>query len=243
MPYVKRFYLYIILGGLSLLFTGCANHSTDEGARRVAYKAQIAAVQDAIDSYKKKTGVLPIKNSTESTPIYRKYRIDFNKLKAYLPNPPSDAYEEGGDFEYVLVDPETHPTVKVIDMELVSEVQDLNQQIQIYYAHHKFAPLKDILADGRYSIDFKALGYKNAPTVISPYSGRHLSFFLDEHAKVEIDYLPDIEDVVKKSGKTYKEGVDLRALLVDKYPYVPIYSVPYTMKKGQVEFLIEDKKK
>lgn len=241
MLYVRRYCLYIILSGLLLVVSGCGQRTdAREAARHVAYKAQIAAVQDAINSYKKKTGVLPIKNSTESTPVYRKYRIDFKKLEDYLPNPPSDAYEQGGDFEYVLVHPETEPTVKVIDMALVGAVQDLDQQIQNYYDHHQFAPIKGIMANGRYSIDFKALNYRQALTVISPYSGRPLGLFLDENAKVEIDYLPDIYDTVKKSGKTYKTGMDLRILLVDKFPYVPINSVPYTMKNGKVDFLINN---
>ncbi|GGH79016.1 uncharacterized lipoprotein YehR (DUF1307 family) [Pullulanibacillus pueri] len=235
---MKRFFIYIILTIFLLSLSGCMNSESDTTFQHQAYKAQLVAVQDAIDSYHKDTGVLPIKNSTEDTPIYQKYRIDFKKLKEYLPNPPSDAYEQGGDFEYVLINPEKDPTVKVIDMSLVSKVQDLNRDIQVYYSNHKFSPLKDILADGRYSIDYKALGYKKPLTVTSPYSGRQLGFILNEKGEACINYLPDIYDAVKKSNKTYKEGYDLRQLLTNSTPYVPIDSVAYTMKKGEVVFLL-----
>lgn len=220
--------------------TGCMYPGDKKAQNHVAYKAQLQAVQTAVDEYQKdKGGILPIKNSTQETPIYKKYRIDYDKLEAYLAEPPFNAYESGGIFEYVLVNVEKDPTVKVIDLTLVNDVQEVQRKINIYRYHHQFSPLAGVITENRFKINFEELGYDKPPYVTSPYSGQQLGFILDKNARVHINYLPDIYKQVKKSGKTFKEGEDLRKLLVNNFPYVPIDSLPYTMKDGEVVFLVK----
>ncbi|MGV3488075.1 MAG: hypothetical protein ACO1OC_05765 [Tuberibacillus sp.] len=233
----KKIYITIIM---ALFFmTGCLNPGNEKAQNHIAYKSDITAVQQAVDDYKKKTKVLPIKNSTEKTPIYKKYPIDFDKLiPDYMPNAPANAYEEGGIFQYVLVDAETDPKVKVIDLTLTNKVDEIQMKIDEYRSIHHFSPLKSVIMDGVYSIDYKAIGYDKPPYITSPYSGKELGFVMDKDSNVHINYLPDIYDAVKKLGKTQPEGEDLRPLLVKDSFFVPVDSLPYTMKDGQVTFLI-----
>ncbi len=229
---------YIVLLMVLFALTGCLNPGSERAQNHVAYESDLSAVQRAVDAFKKDTGVLPIKNSTEKTPIYEKYPIDFDKLVGkYMGNPPENAYEQGGIFLYVLVNAETDPTVKVLDLTLANKVDEIQEKINLFRMQHGFSPIKAIVDDGVFSINFRQIGYKKPPTVRSPYSGRPLGFVLDKNSKVYINYLPDIYDAVKKLDKTPPEGTDLRALLVKRSPYVPVDSLPYTLKKGEVVFM------
>jgi len=220
---------------------GCMNPGNEKAQNHIAYKSDITAVQEAVNEFKKaNNGILPIKNSTEKTPIYKKYPIDFDKvIPEYMASAPDNAYEEGGIFQYVLVNAETNPTVKVIDLTLTNKVDEIQMKIDNYRSAHHFSPLKSIVLDGVYTIDYKDLGYDKPPYIISPYSGKELGFVMDNQSKVYINYLPDIYDAVKKSGKTHPEGEDLRPLLLKDSYFVPVDSLPYTMKDGQVSFLIK----
>ena len=235
----SRLPLYILIIFLLFALQGCMYPSDPKAMDHVAYQAQLTEVQEAVDAYKKDTGVLPIKNSTPSTPLYEQNRIDFNRLvPKYLPKPPFNAYEEGGYFQYLIVTPETHPTIKVYDLTFTSTIQDLEHKIDVFRYNKGFSPVGKIIANGRYSIDYKALGYSAPPYVISPYSGQHLEFFMDGKSQVYINYLPDIYAAAKKAKGTVKQGDDLRPLLYANSPYVPISSVPYGLnKKGEVDFI------
>ena len=62
-------------------------------------------VQAAVNQFQKDNdGILPIKNSVETTPIYQKYPIDFKRIvPEYMAEPPRNAFESGGVFQYVIV--------------------------------------------------------------------------------------------------------------------------------------------
>ncbi|WP_027723759.1 hypothetical protein [Tuberibacillus calidus] len=236
---MKRKNIYIILAMCLVILSGCLNPGNEKAQNHIAYQSDLTAVQEAVNAYRKDhNGLLPIKNSTEKTPIYKKYPIDFDKLAHYMANPPTNAYEEGGIFQYVLVDVETHPTVKVIDLTLTNKVEEIQMKINNFRAIHHFSPIKNIVMNGVYTIDYQDLGYERPPYVISPYSGKQLGFVIDNRSKVYINYLPDIYEAVKASGKAYQEGKDLRPLLVSKSAFVPVESLPYTLKNGQVTFLL-----
>jgi predicted nucleic acid-binding Zn-ribbon protein len=237
---MKHTKLYIMIISALFLMTGCLNPGSEEAQNHIAYKSDITAVQEAVNSFQKETHVLPIKNSTEKTPIYKKYPIDFGKLDHnYMASPPANAYEEGGIFQYVLVHAETKPTVRVIDLTLTNTVDEIQRKIDDFRYNHHFSPLKSIVMDGIYKINFKEIGYDKPPYVISPFSGKELGFVMDKDSKVYINYLPDIYGAVKKSGKTIPVGKDLRPLLVDNSFFVPVDSLPYTIKNGEVTFLIK----
>jgi hypothetical protein len=61
---------------------------------------------------------------------------------------------------------------------------------------------------------------------------------MDGKSQVYINYLPDLYSATKKIKETVRQGADLRPLLYQHSPYVPISSVPYGLnKKGEVDFL------
>ncbi|TCP31653.1 hypothetical protein EV207_102143 [Scopulibacillus darangshiensis] len=230
----------IIACCMTAMLSGCLNPGSEKTQSHVAYEAEMDAVQNAVLAYKKDTGVLPIKNSNEKTPLYKKYRIDFNRLiPKYMGKPPDNAYSEGGHFEYVIVNPEHDLQVKVIDLSLVAKVQEIKQRVENYRYNKGFSPIGGVIRAKVYKIDFKDIGYKEPPTVISPYSGQPLSFVMDNESNVYINYLPDIYNAYKKSGKSANNGEDLRYLLLKEHPYVPVDSLPYTIKNNQVVFLVK----
>ena len=48
-----------------------------------------------------------------------KYPIDFKRLvPQYMAEPPGNAYESGGVFQYVIVNAEKNPTVKIFDLRI-----------------------------------------------------------------------------------------------------------------------------
>lgn len=237
---IKRFLLYILFCFSLLPLQGCLGPGNAEATSHMAYLTEINGVQQAVDAYKKATGVLPIKNSTPQTPIYEQNRIDFSRIvPEYIPQAPSNSYEGGGYFQYLIVNAESQPTVKVYDLTLVSTIQDIENKIQIFRYNKGYSPVGKILANGRYTIDFKAIGYKTPPHATSPYSGQSLNFFMDSQSTVYINYLPDIYNAVKSAKQPVKPGVDLRPLLYEDSPYVPVASVPYAVNsKGEVDFLL-----
>ena len=49
----------------------------------------------------------PNQKLDETTPIYQKYPIDFKRsVPEYMAEPPSNAFESGGVFQYVIIDSE-----------------------------------------------------------------------------------------------------------------------------------------
>ena len=81
-----------------------------------------------MDAYQENNGgLLPIKTRDMETDIYIKYPIEFSKIvPAYTEKIPSNAYEKGGIFQYVLMDVETNPTVKLVDLRVAERIRELN---------------------------------------------------------------------------------------------------------------------
>ncbi|HET7657215.1 MAG TPA: hypothetical protein VFK37_02905 [Bacillales bacterium] len=217
---------------LALFLLSACGYTGNAQIQHHVYKAQLETVQSAVDQYHKDTGVLPIQTRVQKTPIYKKYPIDFDRLIGhYLPNAPENAYMNGGVFEYVLVHAETDPTVKVADLTSEQAVQELQTRIDMFRYSHHFTPIGRIIAPKRYAIGFKKLGYENPPSVISPFTGYNLDFVIGPDSKVHIDYRKDLHAFMEKYGGTYKPGEDIRHILVDHSPFVPIDSFPYTVNK------------
>jgi hypothetical protein len=198
----------------------------------------LTVVQNAIDQYRTKTGVLPIKNSEEDTPIYEKYRIDFKKLqeRGLISSPPPNSFESGGVFEYVLVNPETKPEVKLMDLTSYQSAGEVQKWVDDYKSKHSGElPKGDAIAEYFYYIDFNKLG-KKPPQVRSVYNRQSFfNFIVHESGTVAIDYAPDIMNIVKTKHVQgqLKPDQDLRALLVQDSFFVPGRSFPYYWKNEQ----------
>jgi hypothetical protein len=237
--WMKRIVLFVVLMCVASLLTGCLYPEERLKKNQVAYPDQLQSVQTAVNAFKKSTGgMLPIKNSEENTPIYQKYVIDFNRLiPDYLADAPGNSYENGGVFQYVLIDVEKNPTVKLLDLRAVETVREVNLRVKMYRDKHEYPPYTGVLADHVFALDFEKLGYEEAPYVVSPYSEKHLPLVIDNQGTISIDYSMDLYEKLKEGKHTYKEGDDIRPLLTADSPFVPVFSLPYTIKDGEPAFL------
>lgn len=222
--------------------TGCMYPEERLSRNSVPYEDQIVAVQTAVDRYQKDNGgILPIKNRDMSTPIYRKYPINFNELvPGYMQDAPGTSFENGGNYQYVLVDVENDPKVKLIDLVMVEHIRELKLRLNMYVEENRYPPFGKPLAKNRYEINYEELGYKTPPYVVSPYSGKNLPLIFDNNAEVYVDYSIDLFDALNNYDHTYKNGDDIRGLLVDNSVFVPAFSVPYTVKDNEPVFLMEE---
>jgi adenine-specific DNA methylase len=227
---------------LLILFTlsGCLYPEERKTQNRMPYQDQITAVQTAVENFQKDTGVLPIKTKEADTDIYQKYLIDFNKLvPKYMQEPPGNSFEKGGTFQYVLINVETKPTVKLADLVLTDKVQDVQVALNIYMAKHQYPPFKKIEAQGRYTLDYKKLGFKEDPFVKSPFTGKKLPLMVNGDAKIFIDYRRDLNPAIESYKDELDKHEDIRHLLAEHSFFVPIYSVPYQAENNKPVFLIK----
>nr|WP_034645646.1 hypothetical protein [Bacillus methanolicus] len=223
----------------SAILSGCMYPKEKLAENQVPYDDQVQSVQSAVDRFQKDNGgILPIKTRDSSTPIYQKYPIDFQKIVSkYIAEPPGNSYESGGVFQYVLVDVETNPTVKIFDLRIAETIREINLRIKA----SGYPPYKEKLAENVYSIDFKKLGYKEEPVATSPYSNQNLPFIVTGNAEVIVDYRSDLYKMLQSTKHSYKPGDDIRELLVKNSVFVPAYSLPYTIdpKTNEPIFLVK----
>lgn len=236
-----RFIAISIMFALSaVLLSGCMYPEKELAQNQTPYKDQVQAVQSAVNDFKKdNSGILPIKTTDANTPIYQKYQIDFKKITPkYLAEPPGNAYESGGVFQYVLIDAETNPTVKLFDLRMTETIRDLKLRIKA----GGYPPFKKKLADNVFSLDFKKLGMEKPPYVVSPYTQQNLPFVLTGDGEVYVDYRADLYRSLQNSTAALKPGEDIRWLLTKDSMFVPAYSLPYTVDSKMNEPIFLNKK-
>jgi hypothetical protein len=231
---------------LSIIFltafflSGCMYPNQERSQNQLPYKDQIQSVQAAVDSYRKDNGgLLPIKTTEANTPTYQKYPIDFKKLTPkYLSEPPGNAFENGGVFQYVIIDEQTNPTVKVFDLRIAETIEEIKMRIKA----NGYPPFKKRLAFNVYSLDFTKIGYEKTPYAVSPYTGHNLPFVITGDTEIYVDYSSDLFQALKKQKEIVKPGEDIRPILVRDSMFVPAYSLPYTIDPKTKEPLFLNKK-
>lgn len=224
----------------AILLSGCLYPEERKAQNSVPYEQQLSEVQAAVDEFRKATGgLLPIKTRDMSVPIYQKYPIDFNRLSPrYLAEPPGTSYENGGEYLYVLVDVEHNPTVKLIDVKMSEAIRDLKLRVDMYKEQHRYPPYQKVVAEHLFMLDYKKLGLKDAPSVTSPLTGTTLPLLVDQNGDIQVDYRVDLAKLIEKSGKTVKPGEEIQDLLWKETPFVPAFSVKYTVNdKNEPVFL------
>jgi hypothetical protein len=225
------------------LLTGCLYPSENLKQNRVPYESQLNLVQNAVEQYRDATGgLLPIKPRDFDTPIFRKYPIDFTKLiPNYLQDAPGNSFENGGVYQYVLVNVETNPTVKLIDLVSVTTVQSVKIRLDAYRLEYGYPPFKSSINKNIFTIDYEALGYKEPPYVVSPFTQNNLPIVINNKGQLIIDYRQDLyQQLQKNSEKHYEIGEDIRQILVEDSAFVPVFSEPYTIdEKKEPIFLIK----
>ncbi|MGK0554555.1 hypothetical protein [Macrococcus capreoli] len=222
--------IYILIALISIFLSGCMYPKEELAQNQVAPEDQLKMVQTAVDSYRKDNGgLLPIKERDMSYDLYVKHPIDFEKLKPkYLSQLPGSSFEMGGYYQYVLMDVEKNPTVKLIDLRTSEALKNLRIRLETK---------SDTLALGKkvgpnlYKIDYKQYGLKEYPTVKSPYSDESLPIYINGGNEFKIDYTLDLGKAISGKKLKLKQGSDIREILYKDSPVLPAYSVPYTINE------------
>lgn len=214
---------------MTLLLGGCLFPGEDEGQGKIPYDEHIESIQRSVEAYRTDTGgLLPIKERELGTDLYIKYPIEFSKIiPKYTEKIPSSAYEKGGIFQYVLVDVEENPIVKVVDLRAAEMIRDLNMRKDM----NGGIPFKEQIGQNVYEIDFKALGYKTPLTLESPYSNVHLPLVVAGDGNFYVDYSIELNRILTEENPEVKEGEDIRYLLEERSNVLPAYSLPYTVNE------------
>jgi hypothetical protein len=221
----------------AVILTGCMYPEEQKTESQVPDVDQLAAVQRAIGEYQVDTGVLPIKTRDMDTDIYIKYLVDFEKLvPKYLASSPANAYEKGGIFQYIIWNPEEEPTVKLVDLRVPERIREVN----IRFMATQYPQYKDKLVEHVYTINYENIGYKEEITVSSPYSNNQLPIVVTSEGNLYVDYSIDLYQYMEDKNITAEPGEDIRELLVDAYPVVPAYSLPYTVNHNNEPIFMYD---
>ncbi|MEK4874443.1 hypothetical protein N1I87_06970 [Bacillus sp. FSL W8-0102] len=226
---MRKLLISVLLLTTVFFLDGCMFPDEEKAENKVPYQEQIQSVQKAVEQFQKQNGgILPIQTKDENVPIYQKYLIDFKKLvPQYLPEPPGNSYENGRIFQYVLLDVEKKPVVKIFDLRIAETIRELEIRIQ----SHGYPPFKKEIAPNVYTLDYKKLGYKEEPMVTSPYSQKNLPLVITGDGKIYVDYRMDLYEALKNNKHIYKPGEDIRPLLTQHSFFVPAYSLPYTVNE------------
>lgn len=235
---MKKLFLSILICFVISILSGCLYPQNQLAQNQIPYDDQLQSVQKAVNKFKENnSGLLPIKTRDMKTPNYIKYPIDFTKLiPSYLSDSPGNSYESGGIFQYVIMDAEKNPTVKLVDLRIAEKLRDVSLQAHIYLDKHSYPPIKKTLANGVFLLNYKKMGFKEDPYVVSPYSNKNLPIVMGNDGEFYVDYSTDLYAKIKEA-KNFKYGEDIRSILVKDSPIVPAYSLPYTIKDGQPMFL------
>lgn len=220
---------------LAAALSGCMYPKEQLKQNQAAPKEAVRNVQAAIDQYRTETGMLPIKNSGSDTPVYEKFIIDFSKLQrtGYMSDIPAAAFEQGGNYFFLVIDEETKPRVKLMDIVTYQKINDIQSWVKAYVQSSGELPKDEQMYPGFYQIDYESLN-KTAPVIQSVYSGQTLNALIDDNGVVYTDYGIDIMQFVNKSGKSdFDPSLDLRTLLVDGSEYVPVKSPVYHWVNGE----------
>ncbi|HEX6593455.1 MAG TPA: hypothetical protein VF095_02580 [Bacillota bacterium] len=223
-----------------ILLSGCLYPDEELEKNKTPNEDQLKMVQEAVTAYQEdNNGLVPIKTKPSDTGIFEKYLIDFTKLKEAneITEIPGTAYENGGVYQYALLDPEDNPQVKLIDLRMTEEIRSVNVQLDIYREKNLYPPFGEEIADGIYTIDYEQLNMDSAPHVNSPYSDNNLPIVMDIDGKLYVDYRIDLNNALKEYEHEYEEGDDIRYILAENTPFLPAYSLPYTIKNGEPVFL------
>jgi len=235
--YIKLFILPFCL----LLLSGCLYPNDELGKNQVPNEQQLNTIQTAVDTYiEENNGLIPIKTKDNETPIFEKYLIDFNILKEHnlISEVPGNAYENGGTYQYAILYPEDDPQVKLIDLRMTEEIRRVNVQLDLYRDKHIYPPFGEEIDKGMFTIDYEKLGLDSSPHVKSPYFDNQLPIIMNTEGKLFIDYRIDLNEALKTFDESdYKHGDDIRFILADNSPFLPAYSVPYTIEDDEPVFM------
>src|SRR5699024_5305340 len=109
-----------------------------------------------------------------------------------------------------------------------------------YRSKKLYPPFGKEVAKGVYRINYEKLGFKNEPYVVSPYSNENLPIVMDANGEIYIDYRIDLQKALNEFDHDYEEGEDIRYIIAENTPFVPVYSLPYTALNQEPIFMIHN---
>ncbi|WP_419961911.1 lipoprotein [Psychrobacillus sp. BM2] len=226
---MKKYKLITLVITLMIFLAGCGYKSGYEPENLLPYEDQLEAVQKAVDSFRVDSGgLLPIKTRDMETDQFIKYPIDFSKIiPSKLGKAPANSFEAGGIYQYVIMDVEENPTVKLVDLRIADTLRDINYRKGI----NGFGPIAETIIEGVYKLDFKKMGYDGELSVQSPYSDTQLPIVATGDGEVYVDYSIELNRLLQETEEQIEPGDDIRFLLTDNFAIVPAYSLPYTVNE------------
>ena len=231
---------FLLVISIVMILSGCMYKDDEKMVQETPYADQLEAIQKAVDLYQENSGgLLPIKTRDLKTDMYIKYPIEFSKIvPTYTEKIPSNAFETGGIYQYVLMDVEDNPTVKLVDLRAAERLRELNIRKNI----NGYVPFKDPIGDNVYEVDFEKMGYDKPLTVESPYSDTHLPLVIGGDGLFYVDYSVELNRILVEDKPDVKEGEDIRYLLTENNPVLPAYSLPYTVNEKNEPIFMKVKK-
>ena len=215
--------------------TGCLYPEERLVQNGVPPRDAVRQVQEAVDAYMADRQLLPIKNAGPETPAYEKFIVDFAKLQrsGYLADIPAAAYERGGPYYFLVLNEETDPLVRVMNVVVYQQLNDLQDRVDDWReANGGRLPAGEALYPSFSALDFGQLGGAK-PDIRSVFSGRPATVLVHDDGTVYVDYGSDVREAVEKSGTAPEPDEDLRALLVRESPFVPVKSPVYLWADGE----------
>ena len=228
---VRKYMSALLMGCLALTLGGCMYPGEQLAQNQIPYEDSVHDVQDAVDAFRKDNGnLLPIVTKEENTDYYIKYLIDFKKIvPRYLAEIPGNAYEQGGIYQYTIINEEEDPTVKLIDLRMAETIRSVKLQIDT----QGYPALTEKIGPDVYKLDYEKMGFEEEPTVRSPFSGKDLHLVMSGKGEIYVDYTPDLYDLIAKGEQSPPENTDIRSYLMENAMFVPAYSLPYEWDKKE----------
>ncbi len=233
-----RFMQFVGLAFSALLLvalTGCLYPEDRTPRNDATAREAVLTVQDAVDRFQEQTGVLPIQNAAETVPLYEKYKVDLGKLKrmCYIGHIPSAAFENGGAYQFLIVDEEKKPLVRLLDVTAFQAVDGVQKKMDQYRSSRgNRLAAGDEAYPGFRTVDFSKLGMKD-PEIRSMFSNQTLNWLVDDQGKVYADYGIDIATAIQKAGTQPNANEDMRRELVEASYFVPVRSPEYRWVDGE----------
>lgn len=226
---MRSFRLLFITLISSILLAGCLYPESERVQNAIPDELQIEMVQNAVDQYREASGgLLPIKTQTDQRE-YLEYQIDFAKLVPdYLDERPENAYESGGSYQYVIIDAEEDPKVKLADLRITDEIRSLTIRLN---ALGENVQLGEPIGPNVYPLDLDFYKFEENPTVTSPYTDSALNVYYNGGQQFIVDYREDIGRIIRENGLEFETGEDVRHVLYEYTPIVPIYSPEITVNE------------
>ncbi|MDN4067480.1 hypothetical protein QYF50_06190 [Paenibacillus vini] len=218
------------------MLAGCLYPGEERQERRVSYLESVDRIQRAVDQFQVDQGILPIITAGQETPRYEKFRIDLDLLnkQGYIDEIPTTAFEKGGSAYFLIINEESDPAVKVLDLLTTQKINDVQRLVDKYRnSQNGKLPVtsEEETYPGLFTVDLKLAGAQDY-SLKSVYSGQSQDYLVDKDGRIYADYAFDIMQAVDKSEASPQADKDLREYLTEQSFFVPVKSLPYRMIDG-----------